>query len=235
MPKAFGIGVDYFSMRQGLVLDQLDVSFPPGFPPLPLDNVSAIKTTSDNDNVDVKIDAWLFPFMNVFAIYGELDGRTNVDLSGTLLPLPSALSNLDIQYDGDVFGGGIVLAVGGDEWFASLTTTFTDSDLSGGFNSSVKAMTMQPRFGYAHSENFSFWIGGYHIDAEEKHSGSVNVDFGPPFGTVPIGFDVTLGASTDFSPAIGANIGFGSFTATIEAGGGGDRRTLLANLSYRFE
>ncbi len=235
MPKAFGIGVDYFSMEQQLIIDRLDVQFPPGFPPLPLNNVAAIRTDSHNDSINLKVDAWILPFINVFALYGELDGRTNVDLSRTGLPLPPALSALDIRYDGDVFGGGVVLAAGGDEWFASLTATITDTDLSGGFSSSVSATTMQPRFGYRYDNRFNFWIGGYFIDAEEKHAGSVNVDFGPGVGVVPIGFDVSLSPKDDFSPAVGANVAFGNFAASVEVGGGASRRTTLANLTWRFE
>ena len=48
------------------------------------------------------------------------------------------LAPVAIDYDGDVRGFGLVLAAGGDRWFASVTGTFTDTSLSGDFNSSIE-------------------------------------------------------------------------------------------------
>ena len=236
MPKAYGIGLDLVRIDQSLAIDRLSVVTPPGFPPLPLDDVSGIVTQSDVGNDGIKFDAWLLPFLNVFGLYGKFDGDTDVDLRGTMLPLPPDLQQLRISYDGDVYGGGFVLAAGGERWFASVVATFTDTDLDGGFTSSIKASTIQPRIGLRYGSNNEVWLGGYWINADESHSGSINVDFGPGVGIVPIAFDVGLSQSEDFSPAIGTHITLGeSWEVTLEIGGGGDRDTALGNLTYRFE
>ncbi len=236
LPKAFGVGIDWFQMDQPLEIDTLDVTLPPGFPPIPISDASGIVTESDLQNISLKLDVWLLPFLNVFALYGQLDGDTDVDFRGTQLPVPPDLMMLRISYDGDVYGGGLVLAGGSDRFFGSVTATFTDTDLDGGFNSSVEATTIQPRVGLIWGNNNRAWIGGYFIDADEDHSGTLNVDFGPGVGVVPVGFAVSLSQEEDFSPAIGANITFGDgWETTLELGGGGDRDTALVNLTYRFE
>lgn len=234
LPKAFGIGVDYFSLDQPFQIERLSISTPIPILPPNLDP-AVIGTDSDVSNSDLKIDVWLWPFLNVFAIYGQIDGETIVDLSNIGVPLPPQVSRLAINYDGDVYGGGLVLAVAGDRWFASVTGTFTDTSLSGGFNSSVKATTIQPRVGLRVGDDAEFWIGGYIIDAEESHAGTIILDLGPFIGIVPIDFDVGLSQKRDFSLSFGTHMMLSdSWEATIEVGVG-DRDTALANLTYRFE
>ena len=237
LPRAFGIGIDYFSMDQPYQIDSLSFSPPPTFPLPPITNVLAIVVDSEIENVDLKVDVWLLPFLNVFGIYGRIDGRTTVDLSNTGVLLPPDFQRLNIAYDGDVYGGGVVLAVGGDRWFASLTGTFSDTSLSGAFQSSVEATTIQPRLGFRVPENTEIWIGGYFSDAEESHSGTINLDLGPfgPGTPIPIDFAVDLPQQEDFNFSYGLHTMFSdSWEATMEVGRG-DRNTALANLTYRFE
>jgi hypothetical protein len=243
LPRAFGIGIDYFNMDQPYQIDSLSVDCQDltdifcqgllaGLTPV-LGDTSSILVDNEIEHVDLKFDVWLLPFLNVFAIYGSIDGQTSVDLRNTGAPLPPELNVLNISYDGDVYGGGLVLAAGGDKWFASLTGTFTDTDLSGSFeSSSVQALAIQPRIGVRASESTEVWIGGYFIDAEEKHSGGILLDVGVP---VPLDFAVDLSQGEDFNFSIGLHSMFSEhFEATVEIGGGGDRNTVLGNLTYRF-
>jgi hypothetical protein len=237
LPRMFGVGIDYFNMKQPYQIDGLSFTPPPTFPLPPIANVNAIIVENEVEHIDIKLDVWLLPFLNVFGIYGQIDGETTVDLRNVGVPLPPGFEILNIDYDGDVYGGGIVLAVGGDKWFASLTGTFTDTSLDGSFQSSVEATAVQPRFGIRATENTEFWIGGYFIDAEEKHSGTINLDLGSlgPGFPIPIDFAVDLSQQEDFNFSIGLHTMFSDgWEATVEIGGT-DRDTVLANLTYRFE
>ena len=239
LPKTWGIGIDYFSMDQPYQIDSL--SF---FPPvLPITDPSLLNVNNEIDHIDLKIDVWVLPFLNLFGIYGQIDGDTTVDLSSLGLPLPPDVQTLRIEYDGDVYGGGAVLAFGGDKWFGSVTATFTDTSLGGDFNSSVSATTIQPRIGLRFGGHTEIWIGGYYIDAEETHSGTFSLDLGPiiapPGGPIPrpvdLDFDVELSQAEDFNFSVGTHMMLtDAWEATIEVGGG-DRRTVLANLTYRFD
>lgn len=239
LPRAWGIGIDYFDMSQPYHLDSL--SFSP--PVLPIADPSILPINNDIRHVDLKIDVWLTPFLNVFGIYGQIDGDTTINLGVLGLPLPPDVNTLLVDYDGDVYGGGIVLAVGGDRWFASVTGTITDSSLSGDFKSSVEATTIQPRVGLRFGEHTEFWVGGYILDAEEKHSGTISLDLGPiiapPGGPIPrpvdLDFAVDLSQEEDFNLSFGTHMMISdAWEATVEVGAG-DRRTVLANFTYRFE
>jgi hypothetical protein len=238
LPRTWGIGVDYFAMRQPYQLDEL--SFSP--PVLPITDPSILPIDNEIRHTDLHVDVWVTPFLNVFGIYGRIDGETTIDLGVLGLPLPPNVNSLLVDYDGDVYGGGIVLAVGGDSWFASVTGTFTDTSLEGDFKSSVQATTIQPRLGLRSGDHTEIWIGGYFVDATEKHSGTLSIDLGPiiapPGGPIPrpidLDFAVELSQQQDFNPSIGMHMMMSdAWEATVEVGAG-DRRTVLANITYRF-
>ncbi len=238
LPRTWGIGVDYFTMRQPYQIDELIVSPPV----LPITDPSILPVDNQITHTDIHIDVWVTPFLNVFGIYGRIDGETTIDLGVLGLPLPPNVNSLLVDYDGDVYGGGIVLAVGGDSWFASVTGTFTDTSLEGDFKSSVQATTIQPRLGLRFDDHTEFWVGGYFVDATEKHSGTLSIDFGPiiapPGGPIPrpidLDFAVELSQEEDFNPSIGMHMMMSDAWETTVEVGGGDRRTVLVNFTYRF-
>jgi hypothetical protein len=239
LPRTWGIGIDYFAMQQPYQVDSL--SFTP--PILPITDPSILDIENDLRHNDLKVDVWLFPFLNVFGLYGTIDGDTTIDLGALGIPLPADVSNLTVDYNGDVFGGGMVLVVGGDRWFATVTGTFTDTSLTGDYKSSIEATTIQPRLGLRFGDHTEFWVGGYIIDAKEKHSGTIDLDLGPiiapPGGPiprpVPLEFAVDLSQAEDFNLSFGTHMMFNdAWEATVEVGGG-DRSTVLANITYRFE
>ncbi|MDH3545878.1 MAG: hypothetical protein OEN22_02200 [Gammaproteobacteria bacterium] len=249
LPRTWGIGIDYFDMSQPYQLDSLsivDTIDTPGGP-VPVDlqellvpDPSILPINNDVRHYDVKVDFWLFPFLNVFGIYGQIDGDTNINLGVLGLPLPPQTNSLTVDYDGNVYGGGVVLVAGGERWFGSLTATFTDTNLDGDINSSVEATTIQPRIGLRFGDHTEFWIGGYILDADEKHSGTIDLDLGLLGQSLPIdgqdiAFAVDLSQAEDFNLSVGTHMMLSdAWEATIEVGGG-DRSTVLANFTYRFE
>ncbi|MDH3612449.1 MAG: hypothetical protein OEU90_04690 [Gammaproteobacteria bacterium] len=246
LPRTWGVGIDYFDMSQPYALESLQLIdtgvVDVDLGALLLPDPSILPIDNEIRHTDIKLDVWLTPFLNVFAIYGQIDGDTRINLGVLGLPLPPQTNALTINYDGDVYGGGITLAVGGDRWFASVTGTVTDSSLSGDFKSSVSATTIQPRFGLRFGDHTEFWIGGYLLEAEEKHSGMIDIDLGLVGSMLPlpidgqdVAFDVELSQEEDFNLSFGTHMTWAeSWEATVEVGGG-DRRTVLANITYRFE
>jgi hypothetical protein len=235
LPRTFGIGIDYFGMRQPYSLDSLFLDLPPLAALIP--DPSVLPSDNEIEHTDIKAEVWIFPFLNIFGIYGRIDGQTQIDLGVLGLPLPPETNTLVVDYDGTVYGGGVVLAAGGDRWFASVTATFTDTDLEGDFESSVSATTIQPRLGLRFGDTTEFWIGGYFLDAEEDHSGNISLDLGPfvPIPADNVGFAVDLSQAEDFNWSVGTHMMLSdAWEATVEVGAG-DRRTVLANFTYRFE
>ena len=245
LPRTWGIGFDYFEMSQPYQIDSLSLTDNIGPVIVDLGSIlapdpSVLDIENEIRHNDIKIDVWVLPFLNVFGIYGRIDGETHINLSSLGLPLPPQTNSLTVDYDGDVFGGGIVLAFGGDKWFGSVTATATDTSLGGDFKSSVSATTIQPRVGLRFGDHTEVWLGGYMLDAEEKHSGTIDLDLGLVGGMLPVDaqdavFAVDLSQQKDFNFSIGTHMMLSeAWEATIEVGAG-DRRTALANFTYRFD
>ncbi len=225
LPRPYGIGADVFTMHQDYAIDSLAFSLP-GFS---LPDPSIVKIKNRLVEEDLKLDAWVFPFLNVFAIYGHLDAQTDVNLSAVTIPqLPVSLGTLPIRYNGSVYGGGLTLVAGGDHWFASVTGTWTRSSLSGDFDSSVKARTIQPKIGVVNGP-FQFWVGAMGLHTDEEHAGVIAL---PYLGNVP--FAVKLKQASTWSPSVGVHYEMDRFADVTLEFGGGDRRTTLLNVNLRF-
>lgn len=222
LPLPWGVGFDFFTMDQGYQIDRLELSFP-GLGNL---DPNLLDVRNQAQEFDIKIDAWILPFLNAFVILGRTDIETSINISGLGLPLP--FDNLVIDTDGKIFGGGLTLAVGGEQWFASVTGALTDTNLGGDFDSSAEAVTVQPRLGLLRDQ-WQLWVGGFYLDAEESHKGTIGIPF---LGSVP--FDVELSQENDWNYTFGVRHEFSKkFDATLELGFG-DRDITLFNVTYRF-
>jgi len=224
LPPPFGISVDLFTLQGDYDLQELQFTLPG----VSLEDPSVIDVETEIEEEDIKFDVWLFPFLNIFGLYGHISGDTRVDLSQVPSALPIPLGTLPVKYDGQVYGGGFTLAYGGEHWFASLTGTYTDTDLKGDFDSSVESTTWQPRIGYV-NDGWQYYVGGFYLDADEKHSG--NFVF-PGLGTIP--FNVELTEKDSFSYTAGVHTMLGDHLEVTLELGGGNRKTTLLNIGWRF-
>jgi len=224
LPLPYGVSLDLFALEQPYGIERLAFTLP-GFT---LDDTSVIDVENRIHDQDLKFDVWVLPFLNVFGIAGYVNARTNVDLSR--VPLPVNLGVLPVRYSGSVFGGGATAIYGGKNWFVSVTGTYTDTNLSGDFDSNVHSITWQPRLGWVHG-NWSVWGGGFYLDVKERHAGDFNI---PLIGTIP--FEVELRQEEHWSPSVGVHYDFNKVAeVSLEIGGGSGRTTTLLNLGFRFD
>ena len=192
LPLPFGVGLTVYGQSQDYGLKKLVFSLP-GISVDP----GAIQIDNSIQEVNVQLDVWLFPFLNLFGIAGSIDGITNVDFS-EVPGLPVPLGRLRIDYDGEVYGFGANLVGGGDGWFSSLTTIWTSESLSGDFNSNVEAWVVTPRLGLR-DDRGAVWIGATYQDVQETHQGRIELPF-----LGPVDFDVELEARDAWNLQIGA-------------------------------
>jgi len=223
----WGVGVDIFTMKQDYKIKSLDFELP-GVGEI---DPSNIDVTNNLSNYDLKLDVWVTPFLNVFGLIGKLNADTYVDLSNVTIPgLPVALGRLPVSYDGTVYGAGFNLVYGTNKWFAALNNTWTNTSLSGDFDSSVSSFTIQPRIGII-VDQWTLWGGGMWLDTNEKHSGVINL--GVP-GLPSIPFDVELQTLNKWNYAVGIGRIFSPRATIMFELGFGDRTHTLFNFTYRF-
>ena len=77
LPRTWGIGVDYFTMSQPYKLDSLEFSPPV----LPIADPSALPIDNDIKYTDLHFDVWVAPFLNIFGIYGQIEGETSIPVA----------------------------------------------------------------------------------------------------------------------------------------------------------
>jgi hypothetical protein len=225
LPRTWGIGIDFYTMDQDYDIKDLQFILPG----IVVGDPSQIQVTNEVQHFDIQADVWLFPFLNVFGLIGKVDIETTVDFSNVeITGLPFSLGKLPVPIDGTVYGLGFTLAYGTENWFTTVTTTFTETSTSGSLSSSVESVSIQPRIGLLR-ENWRFWVGGMYLDTDEKHSGIFDL---PVLGEVP--FSVELKTKDSWNYTGGVGYVFSDRTNLSFELGFGNRTHTLFNFNVRF-
>jgi len=223
----WGVGIDFFTMDQDYKIKSLQFDLPG----VDVSDPSLINVSNELNHYDLKLDVWVTPFLNVFALIGRVDADTLVDLGNVpITGLPVPLGVLPVSYDGTVYGGGVNLIYGSEHWFVALNNTWTGTNLSGDFDSSVSAFTSQPRIGMV-KDRWTFYVGGMYLDTTEKHSGTIVL---PIPGIPPVPFNVELESADKWNYAVGVFHVFSPRAHLLLEYGFGDRTHTLFNFTYRF-
>lgn len=228
LPLPFGIGATFYYQEQDYSLDRLSISSP--FAAIDPSLIAAVAPGVEIDNelveVNMKMDAWLTPFLNVHGLLGYVNGETEVSIG-------QPFGSINVDYDGLVYGVGATAVGGVKDVFASFTGVWTWSDLDTS-GSSVESLVLMPRLGYSLPEfgatkAMQIWIGAMYLDIEEEHDGTATVS---TLG--PINYDVDLQQDEDWSYLIGAHIALTDRLGIEVEGGFGDRTSGTASVGLRF-
>ncbi|WP_370556012.1 hypothetical protein NMD86_16285 [Edwardsiella tarda] len=196
LPEPFGINVNYMNMRQNIVVDSISFSgleipsFFPGLPgvPLPSDfiNIKVGNTRQQSKTETIKLDAWLFPFMNIYGVVGHTRGSSLSKIDVLLRDGQTLYSNIDfkLNFKGTTYGAGTVFAGGYGNWFGLVDMNYTQTrfDILDG---SIDAFTLSPRVGYRFTTpgidtiglpngKLSLWVGSMYQDVQQEFKGNIN-------------------------------------------------------------
>jgi hypothetical protein len=216
LPRPFGIGLSLYRQEQGYDLKSLTVNLPN----VGLAEAAGVKVENETVEGHLKLDLWLLPFFNVFGIVGRVEGETMVE------PGPP-LSQIEVDYEGTVYGGGGTVGIGGKRLFGSLSATYTGTELDTA-TSSVEAWVVTPRVG-VRVKGIAFWVGAMYQDAEERHRGNISLPF---FGSVT--YDVELEEEEPWNYTAGLRAELGKHWELELEGGFGERKHALVSVGYRF-
>jgi len=196
LPLPYGVGLTYADVDQEQLLSSLEVGIN-GRDRRPVDFVEFDGARSLSQSTSLKLDAWIFPFMNVFAMIGQVDGKAPVDVvvdgNGFLedlevncdRPPPSPLCPLlqdnfftlpiEASFKGNTYGIGATLAGGWKNWFVAIPLNWTYADMDGSKTDGT-SFTVTPRGGYlfnlGRAGNLALFAGGNYLDSDLTVDGS---------------------------------------------------------------
>jgi hypothetical protein len=198
---------------------------------------NATNVESEVDNYNIRLDAWLMPFLNIYGVYGEVEGENTasglvLDAATTTVLTAAGLSvdPFKFSYEGDVYGFGIILAGQWGKYWGTLDYNYMQADLDIS-TSEIDTHTITPRIGTSGSigsAKGSLWIGAMHQSIDEVQAGSISVS------GLDIDYNVLLEQENEWNFLIGGAAELSKqWNASIE-GGFGDRKQVMGNLTFRF-
>jgi hypothetical protein len=259
LPLPYGAGLIYAYNDQEQLIAGLEVGIN-GRDKEPFEFVSFDRAISRSDSVSAKVDAWLFPFMNVYATYGWVDGKAPIEIlidgngmlehigiscSGPVQPgLCDSLRDqtfllpIDSSFSGTTWGIGAVLAGGWNNWFVTVPFNFSRIDLDTASADGGPIITVAPRFGYVFSlgrrGNLALFAGGNYLDSELRITGTYRI----PAGEEELTFDYTVQQENrdEWNLLLGFNWDFSKrFSWNLEYDGFiGTREAFISSVTWRF-
>jgi hypothetical protein len=206
LPPPYLFTASYYSQQQDYSIENLTFDVP-GFT-LP----NTLGSENESRSVLAQPGLWLLPFAQVYGIVGRVDNETTI----TRIPVPGA-ETLTVKSHGIVYGGGVFLVGGWEEWFGGVATSFTYTDLDVA-NGSIRTLNISPRIG----RNFSWgslWLGGNFLDSSEKASGVFQLPPGFPLPISSVTYSAEFVPSSKWNALVGARYALNRHVAfTVEAG-----------------
>ncbi|QLY24346.1 hypothetical protein [Bdellovibrio sp. KM01] len=260
LPRPYGLSLIYGQLSQGFNIENLKVAFDGSSDLTPVDFINFSNTQINNTTWQLKLDAWLFPFLNLFGILGYIHGDGSVplniaykDIYNMVLPgnpcnvgSPPAFCQgyinavAPINFHGYSLGIGIILAGGYKDWFFAMPATYVESDVNVS-DTNPRAINITPRIGYnikteSHGK-FGVYLGLNYFNSDVTLSGTYTL----PLSGTSIGRDVPVRYSLKETPldnwnAVGGvNWELSEFWSIVmEIGHSQNRDTTTFNFAYRF-
>ena len=258
LPKTFGFAVVPNVVQQDLLLKDLKVGIN-GSELVEMDFVQFGTSRAENSNIQLKADVWLFPFLNLYATYGKMQGSASAPIAikgkdlieflagncdGIISPQLCDKSFSVIaepEYHGSNISIGFTLAMGWDRFFVALPVTYVITDLNI-LEDNVKALQVSPRIGISSDAGkwgtMSTFIGVTYLDAELDVAGSLVFDTSEIPGendTTELDFIINQENADKMNLLIGFNWDVTkSWSFHSEAGFAGSRESFIASATYRF-
>jgi len=151
LPLPFGAGFVYYHLDRDIEITDVRVGRN-GAPPASVSDFAKLSSNSRVDNLNVKLDAWILPFFNVYLIAGYVWNVSDTHIDVALPPLlpggPTRRREVTVptRIEGSVGGVGLTLAGGYGPWFMTYDANFAEADL--GFDDRFKAVVTSIRGGW---------------------------------------------------------------------------------------
>ncbi len=185
IPYPVGLMANFMYMKQGILIDNMKLGLKTQSQDIPLTNVEFIEF-GDNINTafttNFRPDVWLFPFLNVYGIFGYGQSTTEVNLVS-----PVNLKS-EVKQNISTTGVGIMSAFGvGPVWTSvDVNWTWNKPEL---LDKAVQVNVLGLRIGHTFTfkerpdRNIAIWAGGMRASMSSGTSGSINLSDALPSET----------------------------------------------------
>jgi hypothetical protein len=195
LPYSAGFSAQYFWQQSDLVIDNLNVGFNNG----PLYNLDGLvrfdKAFATASAFTVRPDIWLFPFLNVYGIFGKAQASTEV---GFGVWIPDPITNTDtkifsasttVEFNTSTYGLGITPTIGVGGGFLALDMNVAWTDVPQ-LNKPAQSFIFGPRLGKNFKlkkpgQTVAIWAGGFRVHLSSETNGSIALSevLPPDFGS----------------------------------------------------
>lgn len=234
IPLPLGISAAFYHVTRDIDVTSISASINDK-PLQSVDDLLSIDVTTHVNTGSLRMDAWIFPFLNIYGLVGGIENTSeinaNFDIGGT---------NYNIQADGSFSGTatgfGTVLAGGYMNYFMTLDANWVYSDLGDAFDTRFSGQIYNARAGWKgkiDGHNTRIWLGASYWDTEREMSGSI-----PTGGGVvqKINFKVVQKPVNPGNMSLGFNYEFTKKINIVADYGFNfdDAQIFLVSLNYRF-
>jgi len=181
LPLPLGVGAVFIGLaNRDITVTDVRVGLN-GAPPQSVSRFLNLGSTSDVFNANLKLDAWLLPFLDVYLlggyVYNESTSRANITIPKPVGPGSfNFTTTVHTKLDGFVGGGGLTLAGGYGNYFLVVDTNYAQTDI--GFDNSFRAVVATIRSGWnGRVENLplQLWLGAGYWETRNTAQGHTDV------------------------------------------------------------
>lgn len=184
LPFPAGISSQYFWQQSDLIIENLKVGFNYG-EMYELDEVIRFdKAVATAGAITVRPDIWLFPFLDVYGIFGYGAASTDVGFGiwvpdSNNIPTEVLTSGSKVEFKAPTAGFGITPTFGVAGLFIALDMNFTWTDVPQ-LNKPARAFVFGPRVGKSFKLNdedmaIAVWAGGFRVSLSSGTYGTVDL------------------------------------------------------------
>ncbi len=186
LPYPIGVMINGYAGSQDVTISDLAIGINDGQMISLDDAVGFSKVTADIQNINVRTDVWLLPFLDLYGLFGMLSAQTKVGI-GNIMDKPVDL-NTEANFHGYEYGFGGMLTGGVRSIFFSLDASYIWTHLDG-LKDDNSVVNLGLRTGYVfHFEknpekNISVWTGTTRVFLSSMTEGTIKLaDVVPNFG-----------------------------------------------------
>jgi len=238
LPLPFGISANMVYMNREVAVKDINAAI--NGPPVDLNNYAAIDTDNRVFSSALRLDTWIFPFLNIYTLGGYVENKTKVAATLIIPPLipegtPKEVPlNFDADLDGSVFGAGLTLVAGHQDFFLLVDANYNKTDLGGLFDQEIEIFLYSFRSGWRGQISgymTTLYLGGMSWDSEREIEGSIQLDT-----ENVLNFRVIQGPSEPQNFLTGVNVEFSKmFQMVLEYGYNfHDLQMFTTSIAYRF-